>query len=225
MATSMKMFIEIFHGNKWCYIGKINYVIPKDNTSPITCLAQGELVDRNYLLNYIISGYNGDFAKSIGGVQLIDRREVPTSGKNKCSKYILNTLDYDVEYDSFYNDSYVLLSELFDIAKLEPFNLHGYIHSNPSKYSIMMSVLPQIICDGVFDITNWVVSTTEIENCDEEYKKYNYKFMNFQSKCVTHFIEQIKDTIKSYVGSDIFDKENNIMIPPENIRIIFWYDE
>ena len=222
MSTNMKLFIELRCGNKWVFIGKVKYILPENDDSSIVCLAQSNYTDRNYLLNYIISGYCDSFAKGIGGVQLIERREIPTTGEDKCSKYILNALDYDIEDDSAFNSSYVLLSELLDIAKLEPFNLHGFININPAKYSYIASILPQIICDGVFDVTNMVISNLEnIDDC----KKNSYKFINFQSKCVTHFIEHIKDIIKIYTDTEIFDEKNNIKIPPENIRIVFWFTE
>ena len=215
----MKIFIEICHGNKWCYIGKIKYIIPESEDVPILCLAKGKSVDKNDLLSYIISGNCEEFAKGIGGEQLIEKRKIPTSGDDKCSKYILNTL----EYNSAENVSYVLLSELLDITKLEPFVLHGYVNKDLETYNqIASDIHLNYTNDGIFDITKYVIPN--LDNINEN-DKQNYEFMYFQSKCVTHFIDQIKDVLISKLDTDIFDSKNQIIISPENIRIIFWYDE
>ena len=224
----MKIFIEICRGNKWCYIGKIKYIIPENEDVPILCLAKGKSVDKNDLLSYIISGNHKEFAEGIGGEQLIEKHEIPTSGDDKCSKYILNTL----EYNNAENVSYVLLSELLDIKKLEPFVLHGYVNKDLETYNkIASDIHLNYTNDGIFDITKYVIPN--LDNINEN-DKQNYEFMYFQSKCVTHFINQIKDVLISKLNkdvlisklnTDIFDSKNQAIIPTENIRIIFWHDE
>ena len=215
----MKMFIEIYRGNKWCYIGDINYIIPENYNAPITCLAKGYTVDKNDLLNYIISGYCEDFAAGIGGVQLIEKREISTTGEDKCSKYILNTF----EYDNPKYASYVMLAELLDIAKLEPFVLHGYVKKDLETYNKIESDIHDDSKQNViFDITKYVIPN--LDNIDEN-EKYNYEHMYFQSKCVTNLIEQIKCIIYSYFDIDILDKKTKNLISPNDIRISFWYDE
>ena len=78
--------------------------------------------------------------------------------------------------------------------------------------------------NGIFDITNWVIPCSS-EN-DLKLKNNNeYEFVQFQSKCITSLINRIEKELTSYFGTNIFDNNNDFTFSPEDVRIIFWYDE
>ena len=224
MGTDMSMFIEVRHLNKWHYIGYSYYSLPTSKNDPIKPFASSTSVDRNYLLNYIISGYCKYFGEGIGGKQLIEKREIPTSGDNKCSDSVLNTYNNNLNHNCAKHASYVFLSELKEITKFEPFKLHGYIHKTPTTMKNMSNHLYSIMQNGIFDITNWVIPCSS-EN-DLKLKNNNeYEFVQFQSKCITSLINRIEKELTSYFGTNIFDNNNDFTFSPEDVRIIFWYDE
>ena len=133
----------------------------------------------------------------------------------------MNAYEYDLKHNCAYHASYVLLSELKEIAKDEPFSLYGYLRKNKTTHNQMANSMHHIMQDGVFDITSYVIPCYDNnKNQSDDFEK-----IYFQSKCVTHLINKIEKELTFEFGTDIFDNKHEFSFSPENVRIIFWYDE
>lgn len=222
-SKQLKMFIEVRHLNKWNYIGQKYYSLPNNKNEPILCRATNIITENNPLVNYIISGNCEEFAKGIGGKQYIEKRDIPLDGNDKCSDCVLNVYNDDLKHDCMKDASYVFLSELKEIAKFEPFELHGYFNKT-SHLNYIIDCMHILTRDNVFDIMPFVI--TCIDETDPFFRKNDeYEFVHFQSKCITHLINDIEYTLKSKFKTNIFDNTNNFTFSPEDVRLIFWYDE